>query len=94
MVMGFPWKAVLSGVTDIAAKTVPGGAAVDAVVHEAINAKTGAEKEQAIVASVMTGLNELELLKPDQIADPAKFNKGLVDAHAAFDEISQSLKKS
>jgi hypothetical protein len=93
MAMGFPWKAVLNGVVAVAAHTVPGGTAVDAVVHEAIKAKAGNEKDQAIFAAIMTRLNELEVLKPGQIADPAKFNKGLVDAHAAFDEISQSISR-
>jgi hypothetical protein len=94
--MGFPWKAVLLGVLHvaepIAANAVPGGAAIDAAVHETIAAKTGTEKEQAIIDSVSAGFNELNLISPDTIVDKDLFNKGLVDAHNAFDEISKALK--
>ena len=94
--MGFPWKAVLLGIAHvaepIAVATLPGAQAVDLAVHEAISAKTGTDKEQAIVDSVSAGLDELQVFKPDTIKDPDLFKKGIVDAHNAFDEISKALK--
>lgn len=95
--MGFPWKAVLLGIVhvseSVAVSAIPGAAAIDVAVHETISAKTGTEKEQAIIDSITAGLAELQMFKPNTIADIALFNKGLVDAHNAFDEISKSLKK-
>lgn len=95
--MGFPWKSVLLGIVHvaepIAINAIPGAAAVDLAIHESISAKTGTEKEQAIIDSISASLNELQIFKPDTIGDIVLFNKGLVDAHNAFDEISKSLKK-
>lgn len=95
--MGFPWKAVLLGIghvaEPVAAEVVPGGQVIDGAVHAIIDAKTGADKEQAILLSISAGLATMEAIKPDMIADPILFNKGIVDAHNAFDEISKAIKK-
>lgn len=91
--MGFPFKAVLKGLEQTATVLVPGAAPIDAAVHEVIQAKTGADREKAIIDSVMAGVNELEFFKPDAIEDPTLFNQGIVEAHDAFDKIQRSLKK-
>lgn len=87
------WKSIVSIIGHIAASVVPGGSAVVDAVQENIDAKTGAEKEKAIIDSVFAGLNEVETFDASLIKDPTLFNKGITDAHAAFDEIKAALGK-
>lgn len=89
--MGFPWKAVVNAVLHIAEPLVPGAAEADAAIHAAIDAKTGTERERAIIDAALAGLATAETFKPELIPNPALFHEGVIEAHEAADKIRRAL---
>jgi len=91
--MGFPWKSVLTIVRQVAEAPFPGAAQADAAIQAAIDAKSGADRADAIFTAAVSGLDTLEAIKPELIADPALLKEGIVEAHDAAAKIQKALHK-
>jgi hypothetical protein len=76
---------ILSGILKVveagAVSVVPGAVVIDTAVHSVVDHKGS---EQSIENAVLAGLQELETLKPETIADPATFNANIQIAHDAI----------
>lgn len=91
--MHFNVKAILGLAENIAVATVPGAAGIDKAAHEVIDAKSGADKENAIFDSFMASVDTLEVFKPELIANDDEFKAAVIDMHHAIDRMKASLKK-
>lgn len=83
-------KGILKVVEVGAASTVPGGAVVDSAVHAAIDSHGS---EASIENAALVGLEEMETLKPEMIADPVTFNAEAQVAHDAIVKMIACIKK-
>lgn len=85
---------IISGLLKVveagAVTVIPGAAVVDSAVHSVVENKGS---EESIESAVLAGLQELELLKPETIADPATFNANMQIAHDAVVRAIGAIKK-